>query len=94
MKHDNEATARINREPLTWFEGVRFSLASWLIRVAVYAVAPAKKRANLVLLFSLGSEAYEQERERQARNEFYSRVGSGGQSLHRARERADDGVGM
>ena len=90
MKHsDVVVTARINREPLTRVEDVRFSLATWLMRVAVYVVAPAKKRGNLDLLFSLGATAYAAERERQVREEFYAR--SGGLSdpdLHRERERA------
>ena len=81
---------RINREPLSWWEDVRFSLAAWLMRVAVYVVSPVKKRENLVRLFSLGSEAYAAERERQVREEFYARSGLGGQGLHRVRERAGD----
>lgn len=90
MKHDNgTATTRINREPLSWWENVRFSLATWLMRVAVYVVAPAKKRGNLDLLFALGAEAYAAERERQKQDLpgvwFTPRPA---QDLHRARERA------
>lgn len=95
MKHtDGNATdVRINREPLTCVERVRFSLAVWLVRAAVYVVMPAKKRENLVRLFSLGSEAYAAERERQVREEFYARSGLGDQGLHRVRERAEAGDG-
>ena len=92
MKHtDGTATVRINREPLTWFEDMRFSLAAWLMRVAVYDVAPAKKRDNLVLVFKLGAEAFAAERERQAQDlpgvRFAPRPA---QDLHRERERAGD----
>lgn len=73
MKHNDEAAVQINREPLTWWEDVRFSLATWLIRVSVYVVVPAKKRENVGLLFSLGAEAYAEERERQNHAEFYAR---------------------
>ena len=94
MKHtDGAADVRINREPLSWWEDVRFSLATWLMRVAVYVVAPVKKRGNLARLLELGAVAYAAERERQVREEFYARVGRGGRSLHRARERADTGDG-
>ena len=92
MKQTNgTATTRINREPLTWFEDVRFSLATWLMRVAVYVVAPPKKRGNLDLLFALGAESYAAERERQAQGvpgaQFVPRPA---QDLHRERERAGD----
>lgn len=91
MKQTNDtATMMINREPLTRVEDVRFSLATWLMRVAVYVVAPTKKRENLVRLFSLGAEAYAAERERQVREEFYARSGLDDPDLHRERERADD----
>lgn len=91
MKHTNDtATTRINREPLSWWEDVRFSLATWLMRVAVYVVAPPKKRGNLDLLFSLGAKAYAAERERQKQDfpgvRFTPRPA---QDLHRERERAD-----
>lgn len=91
MKHTNDtATTRINREPLSWWEDVRFSLATWLMRVAVYVVAPPKKRGNLDLLFSLGAKAYAAERDRQERDvpgvRFNPRPV---EDLHRARERAD-----
>lgn len=89
MKHNGAAAVRINREPLTRFENARYSLATWLMRVAVYVVVPAKKRENVGLLFSLGAEAYAEERKRQDHTEFYARVGRGDQSLHRARGRAD-----
>ena len=92
MKQTNgTTTTRINREPLTRIEDVRFSLATWLMRVAVYVVAPAKKRGNLDLLFALGAEAYAAERERQKQDvpgvRFTPRPA---QDLHRERERADD----
>lgn len=92
MKQTNgTATTRINREPLTRFEDVRFSLATWLMRVAVYVVAPPKKRGNLDLLFALGAEAYAAERERQAQGvpgaHFVPRPA---QDLHRA---TGDGAG-
>ena len=91
MKHsDDTATVRINREPLSWFEDMRFSLAAWLMRVAAYVVAPAKKRDNLVLVFKLGAEAFAAERERQAQDLpgawFAPRPA---QDLHRERERSD-----
>lgn len=90
MKQTNgTATVRINREPLTRVEDVRFSLATWLMRVAVYVVAPPKKRENLELLFSLGAAAYAAERERQKQDfpgvRFTPRPA---QDLHRERERA------
>lgn len=90
MKQTNDtATTRINREPMTWWEDVRFSLATWLMRVAVYVVAPVKKRENLSLMFALGATAYAEERERQAQDlpgvRFTPRPA---QDLHRERERA------
>lgn len=94
MKQTNDtATMRINREPLTRFEDVRFSLATWLMRVAVYVVAPVKKRGNLARLLELGVASFAAERERQVRKEFYARVGVGAPDLHRVRERADAGDG-
>lgn len=85
MKHTNKSDMpRINREPLTWWESVRFSLATRLMRIAVYVVAPVKRRGNLDLLFELGAASYAEERERQVREEFYARVGRGSQRLHRA----------
>lgn len=90
-----DETIRINRDPMTWWESVRFDAAGWLMRVAVYVVAPVKKRENLALMFRLGGDEFARMRDRQERDvpgvRFTPRPV---EDLHRERERADgDGKG-
>ena len=67
---------------MTFVDEIRFDLAVWLSRVAVYKIMPKRYRDTMERMYTLGAEALLEERREKRDRLFWEAMGRRGAHEH------------